>query len=160
MRTFWRAFRRALVGIYHHNALGHAKGAAYSALLAFLPVLTATTAILAQINAEAVSKRVTALFFRVAPPGVEDLVRFQVTQRGSRPTVLPIAAVLLGMTMFEPGRCNVPGTLVGAATIGMLGNGLVLMGAPYYVQDIVLGIIIVASVALSASALKKAAFGI
>lgn len=71
-----------------------------------------------------------------------------------------IAAVLLGMTMFEPGRCNVPGTLVGAATIGMLGNGLVLMGAPYYVQDIMLGFIIVASVALSASALRKAAFGI
>lgn len=71
-----------------------------------------------------------------------------------------IAAVLLGMTMFEPGRCNVPGTLVGAATIGMLGNGLVLMGAPYYVQDIVLGFIIVASVAVSAAALKKAAFGI
>jgi len=71
-----------------------------------------------------------------------------------------IAAVLLGMTMFEPGRCNVPGTLVGAATIGMLGNGLVLMGAPYYVQDIVLGLIIVASVAVSAAALKKAAFGI
>jgi ribose transport system permease protein len=71
-----------------------------------------------------------------------------------------IAAVLLGMTMFEPGRCNVPGTLVGAATIGMLGNGLVLMGAPYYVQDIMLGFIIVASVAVSASALKKAAFGI
>lgn len=71
-----------------------------------------------------------------------------------------IAAVLLGMTMFEPGRCNVPGTLVGAATIGMLGNGLVLMGAPYYVQDIALGFIIVASVAVSAAALKKAAFGI
>ena len=71
-----------------------------------------------------------------------------------------IAAVLLGMTMFEPGRCNVPGTLVGAATIVMLGNGLVLMGAPYFVQDIVLGFIIVASVAVSASALKKAAFGI
>ena len=71
-----------------------------------------------------------------------------------------IAAVLLGMTMFEPGRCNVPGTLVGAATIGMLGNGLVLMGAAYYVQDIMLGFIIIASVALSASALKKAAFGI
>ena len=71
-----------------------------------------------------------------------------------------IAAVLLGMTMFEPGRCNVPGTLVGAATIGMLGNGLVLMGAAYYVQDIMLGFIIIASVAVSASALKKAAFGI
>ncbi len=71
-----------------------------------------------------------------------------------------IAAVLLGMTMFEPGRCNVPGTLVGAATIGMLGNGLVLMGAAYYVQDIMLGVIIVASVAVSASTLKKAAFSL
>jgi ribose transport system permease protein len=71
-----------------------------------------------------------------------------------------IAAVLLGMTMFEPGRCNVPGTLFGAAMIGMLGNGLVLLGAPYYVQDIMLGIIIVASVAVSASTLKKAAFSI
>jgi ribose transport system permease protein len=71
-----------------------------------------------------------------------------------------IAAVLMGMTMFEPGRCNVGGTLVGAATIGMLGNGLVLMGAAYYVQDIMLGVIIVASVALSASTLKKAAFSV
>jgi ribose transport system permease protein len=71
-----------------------------------------------------------------------------------------IAAVLLGMTMFEPGRCNVPGTLLGAAMIGMLGNGLVLLGAPYYVQDIMLGIIIIASVAVSASTLKKAAFSI
>jgi ribose transport system permease protein len=71
-----------------------------------------------------------------------------------------IAAVLLGMTMFEPGRCNVPGTLLGAAMIGMLSNGLVLLGAPYYVQDIMLGIIIVASVAVSASTLKKAAFSV
>jgi ribose transport system permease protein len=71
-----------------------------------------------------------------------------------------IAAVLLGMTMFEPGRCNVPGTIFGAAMIGMLGNGLVLLGAPYYVQDIMLGVIIIASVALSASTLKKAAFSV
>ena len=69
-----------------------------------------------------------------------------------------IAAVMLGMTMFEPGHPNVPGTLVGALTIGMLGNGLVLLGAPYYVQDIALGIIIIASVAASASVLTRAAF--
>jgi ribose transport system permease protein len=71
-----------------------------------------------------------------------------------------IAAVLLGMTMFEPGRCNVPGTLFGAAMIGMLGNGLVLLGSPYWVQDVMLGVIIVASVALSAATLKKAVFGV
>ncbi len=71
-----------------------------------------------------------------------------------------IAAVLLGMTMFEPGRPNVPGTLCGALTIGMLANGLVLMGAQYYVQDIALGIIIVASVAVSSSFLKRAALSL
>jgi ribose transport system permease protein len=71
-----------------------------------------------------------------------------------------IAAVLLGMTMFEPGRPNVLGTLVGGVVIGVLSNGLILMGADYYVQDIVLGLIIIGSVALSASTLKKAAFGV
>jgi ribose transport system permease protein len=69
-----------------------------------------------------------------------------------------IAAVTLGMTMFRPGHANVAGTLVGALTIGMLGNGLVLLGAPYYVQDICLGLIIIGSVAVSASGLTRAAF--
>jgi ribose transport system permease protein len=69
-----------------------------------------------------------------------------------------IAAVLLGMTMIEPGRPNVGGCLIGALTIGVLSNGLILLGAPYYAQDIVLGVIIVASVSLSASTVTKAAF--
>lgn len=69
-----------------------------------------------------------------------------------------IAAVLLGMTMFEPGKPNIPGTVFAALVLKVLGNGLVLMGAPYYVQDIVLGAIIIGSVAFSASAMKKAAF--
>jgi ribose transport system permease protein len=71
-----------------------------------------------------------------------------------------IAAVLLGMTMFDPGKPNVPGTVVGSLVIGILGNGLVLLGAPYYVQDITLGLIILGSVAISASALTKAAFSV
>jgi ribose transport system permease protein len=69
-----------------------------------------------------------------------------------------IAAVLLGMTMFEPGHPNVAGTVLAALVLKVLGNGLVLMGAPYYVQDIVLGLIIIGSVAFSASVVKKAAF--
>ena len=69
-----------------------------------------------------------------------------------------IAAVLLGMTMFDPGKPNVPGTVFAALVLKVLGNGLVLMGAPYYIQDIVLGAIIIGSVAFSASAMKKAAF--
>ncbi len=69
-----------------------------------------------------------------------------------------IAAVLLGMTMFKPGHANVLGTLYAALVLKVLGNGLVLMGAPYYWQDMILGLIIIASVAFSASVLKKVAF--
>jgi len=69
-----------------------------------------------------------------------------------------IASVLLGMTMFTPGKPNVVGTVAAAVILKMLGNGLILIGAPYYMQDIVLGLVIVLSVALSASTLQKAAF--
>lgn len=69
-----------------------------------------------------------------------------------------IASVLLGMTMIEPGHPNVIGTVLSAFILKVLGNGLVLMGAAYYVQDIVLGLVIIASVAFSASAMKRAAF--
>ena len=71
-----------------------------------------------------------------------------------------IAAVLLGMTMFEPGHANVPGTVTGAVILALLNNGLVLIGAPYFMQDILLGVTIVAAVALSASTLKRAAFAV
>ena len=71
-----------------------------------------------------------------------------------------IAATLLGMTMFTPAKPNILGTVVGALIIVILSNGLVLLGAQYYIQDIMLGIIIIASVAVSASVLKRAAFAL
>jgi ribose transport system permease protein len=71
-----------------------------------------------------------------------------------------IAAVLIGMTTISPGRPNVPGTLVGVLMIGVLTNGLVLLGAAYYVQDIAIGAVILLSVGLAASRLKRAAFGL
>ena len=69
-----------------------------------------------------------------------------------------IASALLGMTMFEPGKPNIAGTVLAAFVLKALGNGLVLLGAAYYVQDILLGAVIVGSVACSAGAMKKAAF--
>lgn len=86
-----------MAGAYRHGALGYAKGAAYSALLAFFPVLTTTTAVLVHMNAAAVSRRITAMLFRVAPPGVEELIRYHVAQRGARPLALPIAAGVLAL---------------------------------------------------------------
>ncbi len=88
---------KSILGAYEHGALGFAKGAAYSALLSFFPVFTTTTAILVQINAVSVSRKITAFLFKVAPPGVEDLIRYQMTQRGARPLALPIAASLLAL---------------------------------------------------------------
>jgi membrane protein len=93
----WKRLGRAIWGAYRHGALGYAKGAAYSALLSFFPVLTTTTAVLVQMNAAAVSKKITTFLFKVAPPGVEELVRYQMTQRGARPLALPIAASLLAL---------------------------------------------------------------
>jgi ribose transport system permease protein len=69
-----------------------------------------------------------------------------------------IAAVLLGMTMFSPGQPNVPGTVFAALVLKVLGNGLVLLGAAYYVQDIVLGVIMIASVAATTALTHKPAF--
>ncbi len=81
-------------------------------------------------------------------------------QMGGDFLLLGIAATLLGMTMFTPAKPNILGSFVGSLIIVMLANGLVLLGAQYYVQDIMLGIIIIASVAVSASVLKQAAFSL
>src|SRR4051794_29874548 len=88
-------FRQTLVNAYLHNCLGIAKGAAYSALLSFFPVLTTLAAILVQANAAAVARGLSSLVFQVVPPGTEDVVLYNFTQRGQRPTWLLIAATVL-----------------------------------------------------------------
>lgn len=56
------------------------------------------------------------------------------------------AAVFLGMTAFREGEANVPGTIVGAAIIAVIGNGLTILGVSTFLQDIVTGAIIIAAV--------------
>ena len=60
-----------------------------------------------------------------------------------------LTAVFLGMTAFKPGRATVQGTLVGVAIIGMLDNGLNLLGAPFYLQNEVRGLVMIAAVSLA-----------
>lgn len=90
-------FRRASWGAYEHGGLGYAKGAAYSALLAFFPVLTTVTTLLVQANAAAVSRRIVGFVFQAAPPGIEDLIRYQMAERGAKPVSLPLIAGLLSV---------------------------------------------------------------
>jgi len=95
LMRFWGLFRQACVAAYEDNCFGVAKGAAYSSLLAFFPVLASIAAILAQVKAEAVSRVLSRFLFEVVPPGSEDLVRYQFTIRGQRPGWLILAATIL-----------------------------------------------------------------
>ncbi|HYL78775.1 MAG TPA: YihY/virulence factor BrkB family protein [Bryobacteraceae bacterium] len=92
---FWGLFRQACVAAYEDNCFGIAKGAAYSSLLAFFPVLASIAAILAQVNADSVAHVLSRFLFEVVPPGTEDLVRSQFSVKGSRPVWLIVAAAIL-----------------------------------------------------------------
>ncbi len=87
--------RAAAVGAYRHDCLGIAKGAAYSALLSFFPVLTTVAALLVQARAESISHTIAAFLYEVVPPGAEDVVRNLFLVHGQRPKSLLVFSILL-----------------------------------------------------------------
>lgn len=77
-------------------------------------------------------------------------------QAGSPFMLNAAAAVFLGMTAFREGEANIWGTLLGALIMGVMGNGLNILGINTYVQSILTGAIIILAVLLSSLAKKKA----
>jgi ribose transport system permease protein len=65
------------------------------------------------------------------------------------------AAVFLGMTAFREGEAHIGGTLLGVFIMGVLGNGLNILGVNSYVQSILTGGIIILAVLLSSFAKRK-----
>jgi len=61
-----------------------------------------------------------------------------------------ISAVIIGGTSLFGGEGSILGTLLGVLFIGLLGNGMVLLGVNPYLQDVARGMIILAAVLLSA----------
>lgn len=59
-----------------------------------------------------------------------------------------IAAVILGGTSFEKGRGGIAGTVVGALAVGVLRNGLNLLGVGTEWQVAIVGIVIISAVGL------------
>jgi len=59
-----------------------------------------------------------------------------------------IAAVVLGGTSFEKGRGGIAGTIVGALAVGVLRNGLNLVGVGTEWQVAIIGLVIISAVGL------------
>ncbi|MBV8906746.1 MAG: YihY/virulence factor BrkB family protein [Acidobacteriia bacterium] len=93
--TFAWLLRRSVVAASDDNCFSIAKGAAYSALLSFFPVLTSAATILVQTRAEYVSDLLERTLSEIVPPGSESLVVQQFRVVGARPvTVLVIAGLI------------------------------------------------------------------
>lgn len=110
---FLGVLRAALIATCDDNCLSVAKGAAYSSLLSFFPVLTTFAAILAQAKATEVSRTIVGFLYNVVPPGTEDVVKTLFVVHGERPNYLLVGAVLLAVfaasgaiiSMIEGFRC-------------------------------------------------------
>lgn len=74
-----------------------AKGAAYSALLSFFPVLTSAATIFVQVRADYVQQNLAAFLSEILPPGTEEVVMDQFRSRGQRPVALLVVAFTLSL---------------------------------------------------------------
>jgi ribose transport system permease protein len=97
------------------------------------------------------------LFFGLA--GVTQMSRL----RQGDPTVAVgveldvIAAVVIGGGSLSGGEGSIPGAMIGALVMSLLRNGCQQMGWPNYVQEIIIGLIIVLAVAADRYRVSRAA---
>jgi membrane protein len=96
-KTFPYLLQRSFLAAFDDNCFSIAKGAAYSALLSFFPVLTSAAAILVQTRAEFVSHTIAGFLSQIVPPGTEDVVLRQFQVRGARPFLVLAAGAVVSL---------------------------------------------------------------
>ncbi len=96
-RNFLWLLRRSVLASFDDGCFSVAKGAAYSALLSFFPVLTSAATILVQTRADFVSRTLEDALSQIVPPGTEDLVVQQFRVTGARPFSLLVIAGLISL---------------------------------------------------------------
>ncbi len=96
-RTFLLLLRRSLLATLDDGCLSVAKGAAYSALLSFFPVLASAATILVEMRASFVSRTIENTLSEIVPPGSEDLVVQQFRASGARPLGVLVVAGLISL---------------------------------------------------------------
>jgi membrane protein len=93
---FW-LLRRSVLGAIDDNCFGTAKAAAYSALLAFFPLLASAATILVQTRAAFFYNMLKGALKEIVPPDTEDLVLQQYSVTGSKPVLLLIVAAFISI---------------------------------------------------------------
>ena len=68
-----------------------------------------------------------------------------------------IAATVIGGTSLSGGEGGLAGTLIGALTMGVLRNGLNLLGVSSFLQQLVIGVVIIAAVLVDLAMKEKRA---
>ena len=96
-RKFGWLLRRSILNTLDDGCFGYAKGAAYSALLSFFPVLTSAATILVQTRAGFVSSTLEGFLSQIVPPGTEDLVVQQFRVMGERPLGILVGAGVISL---------------------------------------------------------------
>jgi membrane protein len=96
-RRWLSNLQRAAVLTYESRCIGIAKGAAYSALLAFFPVLTTIAILLVRFKARDVSQVLARQLEQIVPPGSENLVLSQFVVRGTRPVAVLVGSILIAI---------------------------------------------------------------
>jgi membrane protein len=89
--------RRTVLSALDDGCFGIAKGAAYSALLSFFPVLTSAATILVQTRGEFVASTLSQFLQQIVPPGSEEIVINQFRVKGQRPLALLIFAAITSL---------------------------------------------------------------
>jgi membrane protein len=96
-RTYGWLLRRSLISTFNDGCIGAAKGAAYSAMLSFFPLLTSAAAIMVQTRTEFVASTLEGFLSQIVPPGTEDLVVQQFRVMGARPWGILVGAGLVSL---------------------------------------------------------------
>ena len=69
--------------------------------------------------------------------------------------LLAVSAALIGYAVLGANKPNAFGTLVGALFVGIMISGLTMHNIPYYTQDFVKGLLLVAALIMSFSSIFR-----
>src|SRR3954454_16978032 len=96
MVRFLRTLRISLIRAFEHDALGHAKGAAFSSILTFFPALMLASSLMVMFDStRAFSDELAREIGRLLPPGIGLAIRqyFEITH--TRPGRVLVLASLV-----------------------------------------------------------------